>query len=244
MALLAAGCSKPAPEKVSPGVISQVAYFHVDPATAGSLHGKVTFRGVKPARAMISMDSEAECQQAHAGHPVYDEPVVVGKDAGLANTFVYIQSGLEGKKFEPVQEAVTLDQRGCMFVPRVIAIRAGQTLNLRNSDSVSHNVHPMPKENREWNQQQSPQTPDIQHRFARPEIMIPVKCNVHSWMHAYIGVVEHPYFAVTGADGRFAFGNVPPGDYTIAVWHERLGNQSQPVHVDASAHATVDFTYR
>jgi plastocyanin len=248
-AILAVRCgpTKP-PEKPAPGstagAAKPVEYFHVDPATAGSLGGKIAFRGVKPAKSVISMDSEAGCEQAHAGHPVYEESVVVSKAGGLANAFVYIQAGLEGKSFEPVKEAVVLDQHGCLFVPRVIGIRAGQTLDLKNSDSVSHNVHPVPKENREFNQQQSPESPDIQHRFPRPEIMIPVKCNVHSWMRAYIGVMEHPYFAVTGPDGSFEFANLPPGDYTVAVWHEKLGNQAKQVHVAPSARAGLDFTYR
>jgi len=248
-ALLAARCGntgKP-PEKAAPGpatAAKPIEYFHVDPATAGSLHGKIVFRGTKPARTVISMESEAGCQAAHAGHPVYDESVVVGKDGGLANAFVYIQAGLEGKNFEPVKEAVTLDQHGCLFVPRVLGIRAGQTLDVKNSDPVSHNIHPMPKENREFNSQQSPGTPDVEHRFPRPEIMIPVKCNVHAWMRAYIGVMPHPYFAVTGPDGSFQMSNVPPGDYTVAVWHEKLGDQTKQVHLDASATANVDFTYR
>jgi plastocyanin len=247
-ALLAARCgtTKP-PETPAPGpaaAAKSVEYFHVDPSTAGSLRGKIAFRGAKPARTAISMESEAGCQQAHAGHLVYEESVVVNKDGGLANAFVYIQTGLEGKNFEPAKEAVTLDQHGCLFVPRVIGIRAGQTLDVKNSDTVSHNVHPMPKENREFNEQQSPGSPDVQHRFPRPEIMVPVKCNVHSWMHAYIGVMPHPYFAVTGPDGSFEFANVPPGDFTIAVWHEKLGNQAKQVHLDPSTRAGVDFTYR
>jgi plastocyanin len=239
------GSTKPPEKAPEPAAAAKPAeYFHVDPATAGSVRGKIVFRGTKPAKTAISMASEAGCEQAHAGHPAYEESILVGKEGGLANAFVYIQAGLEGKTFEPVKEAVTLDQRGCLFVPRVIGIRAGQTLDLKNSDSVSHNVHPLPKENREFNQQQSPESADVEHRFPRPEIMIPVKCNVHSWMHAYIGVMAHPYFAVTGADGSFELANVPPGDYTIAVWHEKLGDQTQPVHVAASARAGADFTYK
>jgi hypothetical protein len=248
-ALLAAGCGGKPPEKAAPEAIKTeaiktVEYFHVDQATAGTLRGKITFKGAKPARQAISMEAEAGCRQAHAGHPVYDEPVVTGKDGGLANAFVYIQAGLEGKNFEPVKEPVNLDQHGCMFVPRVIGIRAAQPLDVKNSDAVSHNIHPMPQNNREWNEQQSPQSPVAEHKFARREIMIPVKCNVHSWMRAYIGVVEHPYFTVTRADGRFEWPNVPPGDYTIAVWHEKLGDQTRQVHVSPSSHAEADFLYK
>jgi hypothetical protein len=123
-------------------------------------------------------------------------------------------------------------------------MRAGQTLRVTNSDGVSHNIHPQPRNNREWNQQQEPQAPDLQRKFARTEIMIPVKCNVHAWMHAYIGVVEHPYFAVTGADGTFTWNNLPPGDYTVGVWHEKLGEQSQQVHLEKAGEAAVDFAFR
>ena len=129
-------------------------------------------------------------------------------------------------------------------MPRVIGVRTGQTLAVKNGDPVSHNIHPMPKNNREWNEQQSPESPEAEHRFGRPEIMIPVKCNVHSWMHAFIGVVAHPYFAVTGPDGSFEWSNVPPGDYTVDVWHEALGGRTKQVHVAASEHAAADFTYQ
>jgi hypothetical protein len=231
--------SKTAAEPAKP-----VTYFHVDPATAATLRGKIAFQGKKPARQLISMEAEAGCQKAHAGHPVYDEPVMVGKGGGLANAFVYIQSGLEGKSFEPPREAVHLDQHGCQFVPHVIAIRVAQPLDVTNSDAVSHNIHPMPRNNREWNEEQAPGAGPAQHKFARREVMIPVKCNIHAWMHAYMAVVEHPYFAVTGADGSFQWPNVPPGDYTVAVWHEKLGEQTRQVHVSASARAEVDFSYQ
>ncbi len=249
-AVALAGCGG-APEnrvpekKVAVEAPQPVEYFHVDPATAGTLAGSVTFHGAKPKPELISMEAEQGCQQANAGKPVYSPAVLTGKKAGLANAFVYIQAGLEGKKFEPVKEpAVVLDQHGCMFLPRVIGIRAGQTLDLKNGDSVAHNVHPMPANNREWNQEQAPHAPDVEHRFARPEIMIPVKCNIHAWMHAWIGVVDHPYFAVTGPDGAFEWKNVPPGDYTISVWHEKLGTQTQQVHLAPSGTAAVNFSYR
>jgi len=246
--LAACGGANPPETKTEPKKSAEpakpVVYFHVDPATAATVHGKVTFKGTKPARQAISMEAEKGCQEAHAGHPVYEEVVLAGKGGGLANAFVYIQAGLEGKTFEPPKDPVRLDQHGCLFIPRVIGIRAAQPLDVTNSDGVSHNIHPMPQNNREWNEQQGPHSEPAEHRFARRDVMIPVKCNIHNWMHAYIGVVEHPYFTVTGADGSFDWPNVPPGDYTIAVWHEKLGEQTRQVHVDPSARADVEFTYQ
>jgi plastocyanin len=240
--LIACGSKPEKTQKSEPA--KPVEYFHVDPTTAGKVHGRILYQGAKPTRQVIDMQSDITCKQEYGAKPVYDDPVVVGKEGGLANAFVYVQAGLEGKTFEPVKDPVVLDQHGCMFSPRALGVRAGQPLDLRNSDKVSHNVHPMPKNNREWNEQQSPGTPDAVHRFARTEVMIPVKCNIHQWMHAYIGVVEHPYFAVTGPDGSFDLTNVPPGDYTLAVWHEKLGDQTKQVHLAASANEAVDFTYR
>jgi plastocyanin len=232
-ALLLAACRQPA---AKPGPVE---YFHVDATAAGTVSGRVTFRGISPKPKRIMMNSDAGCPAE--GH---EETVVTGKGGGLANAFVYIQSGLEGKRFEPPGEAAVLDQRGCMYSPRVLGMRAGQRLVVRNSDQVSHNVHPMPANNRDWNQQQSPQAPDLEHRFPRSEVMIPVKCNVHSWMHAYIGVLDHPYFAVTGAAGDFEFRNVPSGDYMLAAWHETLGELKQPLHVAPSGKAAVELSYR
>jgi len=206
-----------------------VEIFHVDSATAGVINGKVTFSGKLPPPVLLNMDSDPVCQKIHAGHPVYDQAILTGKRGALANAFVYIQTGMEGRHFEPAQGSVLLDQTGCTFQPRVLGMRAGQILDVKNSDSVSHNVHPKPKNNYDWNQQQSPGAPDLEHKFPRPDVMIPVKCNVHSWMRAFIGVVDHPYFAVTGTDGSFELKNVPPGDYTVAVWQEKLGEQKQEV---------------
>ncbi len=235
------GCSgenAKAPKKpVEPG------YFKVDPATAGNIKGKVSFAGKRPAVKPISMDAEAACEKLH-DKPVDGSGFAVGKDGGLANVFVYIKSGLEGKAFEAPKEAVVLDQRGCMFVPRVIALQARQTLTVKNSDPVSHNIHPNPQNNREWNQQQSPGAPDLVRRFVRPEVMIPVKCNVHSWMRSYIGVLDHPYLAVTSEKGEFAWTAVPPGNYTIAAWHETFGELTENITVSTGAERAVKFTFR
>jgi plastocyanin len=181
--------------------------------------------------------------QANQGKTVYDEPVVVGKDGGLANAFVYVKTGLEGKKFEPSKEPVKITQHGCMFQPRAIGVLVGQNVDVANADQVSHNFHAMPSNNRDWDQQQSPGAADMEHRFPHPEIMIPVKCNVHAWMRAYIGVMPHPYFAVTGPDGSYEWGNLPPGDYTVAVWHEKLGERTAPLHVGPNGKESLDFTF-
>src|SRR4051794_6353913 len=151
-ALAMASCGGSAPpegaHKTEPAKVA-VAYFHVDSATAGKLHGRVVYDSDKPARHAIDMTSDAACKDEHGGKPVYDDPLVVGKDKGLANAFVYVKTGLEGKAFEPVKDPVVLDQKGCLFAPRTLGVRAGQPMALRNSDKVSHNVHPVPQNNRE-----------------------------------------------------------------------------------------------
>ena len=240
----ACGRNEAPPKKAAVEAPKPAEIFHVDPATAGVIKGKVTFTGKAPAPILLTMDSDPVCQKVHEGHPVYDQAILTGKGGALANSFVYIQTGMEGRRFEMPQGSVLLDQTGCTFQPRVLGIRAGQFLDVKNSDNVSHNVHPKPKNNYDWNQQQSPGAPDLEHKFPRADIMIPVKCTVHSWMHAFIGVVDHPYFAVTGTDGAFELKNVPPGDYTLAVWQEKLGEQKQEVHLAPSGTAEVHFTYQ
>jgi plastocyanin len=243
--LCAAGCGgvkSEAPKKAAEK--KPVEYFHVDPATAASVHGRIVFVGEKPPQKAISMEADAACQQAHQGKKVYEESVVTGNGGGLANAFVYIKAGLEGKNFEAPKEPVQIVQHGCKFEPRAIGVQAGQNVDVKNADPVSHNFHAMPSNNRDWDQQQSPGAADMEHRFPRPEIMIPVKCNVHSWMRAYIGVMPHPYFAVTAADGGFELRNVPPGDYTVAAWHEKFGEQTAQVHVAANGKEAVDFKFK
>ena len=230
-----AAAATPAPQPVS--------YFHPDPRTAGSVRGTITYRGPKPTATVLVMDAEQACVDMHTGKPVLDGQIVLGSGGGLANAFVYIKSGLEGKKFEPSKDAVVLDQKGCMFTPRVMGVQAGAPLAVRNSDPIAHNVHPVPKNNYEWNEGMSPNAPDAVHRFARTEVMFRVKCNVHPWMRAWIGVVEHPYFAVTGPDGAFDLKNVPPGEYTLAAWHEQLGELEARVTLAPSSSQSLDLTF-
>jgi len=218
-------------------------YFQVDPATAGSVTGKILFTGKKPAKKKIDLSEDPQCVKLHPAG-LYDESVVVNPDGTLSNVFVYIKQGLEGKTFAIPAEAVTIDQSGCAFRPRVLGIQTGQTLNVTNSDPVTHNIHPLAQVNRAWNQSQEPDSEPLKRRFKEREVMIRVKCNIHSWMRAWIGAVEHPYFAVTGKDGKFELKNVPPGDYTIEVWHEQYGTQEQKVTVKPSAREELAFTYK
>jgi hypothetical protein len=243
LALLAAGCGSGPKEGAAPvEKAAAPAVFQVDPATAATITGKVMFSGKKPARKPIAMNEEAACRRLHSS-PVLEEETVVNANGTLANVFVYVKAGLEGKTFPAPKDPVVIQQHGCMFRPRIIGIRTGQTLVVKNADPVSHNIHPMPKNNMEWNQQQAPQAGDLEREFARPEIMIPVKCNIHSWMKAYIGVVEHPYLAATGEEGSFELKKLPPGDYTLAAWHEKYGEQERQVKLAAAGSQTVEFSF-
>ena len=221
----------------------QKAYFKVDPATAGSIKGKVSFTGKAPTMQKIRMESEEDCMKLQKAAPT-DPTVTVNGNGTLRNVFVYIKSGLEGKEFEPVKAPVKFDQRGCMFVPRVVGIQAAQTLEIVNSDSVQHNIHPMPRKNREWNQAQAPGAGPLEREFAQPEVGIPVKCNVHAWMRAYFHVMPHPYFDSTTDQGTFEIKNLPPGEYVIEAWHEKYPAQEQKITVAASGAATADFTFK
>lgn len=241
------GCSgnteKKSAEAAPKAAPATPAYFHVDAATAGIVKGRIRFSGRKPARKAIDMSGDPACVEAHHSK-AYDESLVVNPDGTLANVFVYVKSGLEGKVFEVPSTPVTIDQRGCWFHPRVLGIQTTQTLQVINSDPVTHNIHPMAEINREWNHSQGQGDAPLARRFLKPEVMIRVKCNIHSWMHAFIGVVEHPYFAVTGAGGTFEMPNLPPGDYVIEAWHETLGTQQQKITVAPSGKIQADFTFK
>lgn len=244
--LFVAGCSSSAPPPAkteAPKVEAAPVYFKVDTATAGTVTGKIRFTGKAPARKKIDLDEDPQCAKLHK-EPVYDETVQVGRKGALVNAFVYIKTGFEGRKFEPPADPVVIDQHGCGFVPRVIGMQTGQALKAVNSDPVTHNIHPRAKVNREWNQNQPEGAEPAVRKFAFPEVMIRVKCNIHPWMKAWIGVVDNPYFAVTGADGGFEMKNVPPGVYTIEAWQEALGMQEQQVTVAASGKAAAEFTFK
>ncbi len=219
----------------------------VDQATVGTITGKITFTGAKPKLATIKMDQDPVCVGKHSS-PVHVEDGDVSANGTLPNVFVYIKEGADKYAWPTPSDAVTLDQDGCMYKPHVLGVQVDQTLHIVSSDATTHNIHPQPKDNREWNESQAPGAAALDKKFARAEVMIPVKCNQHPWMKAYVGVVKNPLFAVTGADGTFTIKGVPPGDYTIEAWTATGGaqgqTQEQKVTVGAKEAKTVDFGFK
>jgi hypothetical protein len=250
--LMTGACSRtqapPAPEQAKAPAVPAVSakppvYFSVDPATAGTLTGKVRFTGKRPPRKTVDMDEDPQCQKLHHT-PVSDNAVEVNRNGTLANVFIYVKQGLEGKTFKPPTTPAVMDQKGCWFIPRVLGIQTGQPFDVTNSDPVTHNIHPRAHINREWNHSQAEGAPPLEREFTQREIMIRVKCNIHSWMHAWIGVVDNPYFAVTGSDGAFSLKNLPPGAYTIEAWQEALGSQEQQVTISPSGKSEISFSFK
>jgi hypothetical protein len=219
------------------------AVTEVDPATAGKIAGKVAFEGTAPEPEVIDMSAEPTCQEQYPDGAT-TETVVVNDNGTLANVFVYVKSGLEGKTFATPSEPVVLDQKACHYTPHILGVQTNQPIIIRNSDAFLHNIHPQPKNSRPFNIGQPKEGMETEKTFSAAEIMIPVGCDVHDWMSAYIGVVDHPYFAVTGSDGSFEIPNLPPGDYTVEAWHEEYGVQEMKVTVGEKASATADFTFK
>ena len=210
---------------------------------AGQITGKVLFEGTRPELQQIYMNKDPECVRENQGRTVYVQDGAVNSNGTLPNVFVYIKSGLEKAHFATPKTPVVLDQQGCIFVPHVLGIMVGQTLKVLNSDFTTHNVHVMPKNNPQWNQSQPPGGAPFYKKFTHPEIMIPVGCNEHPWMKAYIGVVSNPLYAVTGTNGTFTIKGVPPGEYTIEAWTATFGTQEKSVRVHAHESTTIDFTF-
>ena len=214
----------------------------VDAATAGNIAGKITFEGAPPKPGVVRMDSDPNCVQP--GVTSTDETVVVGGDGALRNVFVYVKDGLGNLRFPVPAQPLVLDQKGCHYVPHVLGVQVGQSVEILNSDNTLHNVHAVPKANQEFNMGQP--LPGIKHthQFSTREVMVPFKCDVHPWMQAWVGVLDHPYFAVTGADGSFSLKGLPPGTYTIEAWHESLGTQTQSVTIGEKESKDIQFSFK
>ena len=215
-----------------------------DEANGATITGKVSFEGTKPTAKNIDMSANPVCTKAHAASPAKTEDVVVNDNNTLKYVFVWVKSGLPDQTWQVPTTPITLDQNGCMYKPHVVGVMAGQQIAIKNSDPTNHNIHPQPQTNQEWNESQPPGSESKMKSFARQEVMIPVKCNIHPWMRSYIGVVGHPFFAVTGDDGTFTIKGLPPGTYTIETWHEKYGTQDQQVTVGPKDSKTLDFSYQ
>jgi hypothetical protein len=228
--VLLAGCGKK--EETAEQPAAAPAATPIDPATAATVSGTVNFDGTPPPAAKIDMSQDPACKGTNTAE------AVVASGGRLANVFVYVKDGLGNRAFDIPKEAVTLDQSGCRYHPHMLGVMAG------HSDPTTHNIHPQPKDNREWNESQPPQSAPLQKNFTREEILLPVKCNQHPWMKMYINVVKNPFYAVTGADGKFEIKGLPPGDYTLAFVHEKLGEKDEKVTLAAKENKTVDQTFK
>jgi plastocyanin len=210
----------------------------IDPSTVATISGTVKFDGAAPKAAKIDMSQDPACKGANEA-----ESVVV--DSGnLANVFVYVKDGLGNRTFDVPKDPVVLDQQGCKYHPHVLGVMTGQTVQIKNDDPTTHNIHPTPKDNREWNESQPPQSAALEKNFAREEIMLPVKCNQHPWMKMYVNVVKSPFYAVTDKSGKYEIKGLPPGDYTIGFVQEKLGEQDQKVTVAAKESKNVDQSFK
>jgi hypothetical protein len=210
--------------------------------TEATIVGTISFEGIPPKPLRIDTSADPVCETVN---PEATTDWVVVKDHKLANVVVYLQSeSLNLYSFDVPSAEVTLEHKGCRYLPHVLGMQTQQTLKVLNSDPTTHNTHPTPKNNREWNQSQPPGAAALEQRFAWPELFIPIKDNQHPWEKAYVGVFSHPFFAVSSADGTFRISGAPPGQYTVVAWHERLGEQTVDVFLAGSEQKTLDFTFK
>ena len=208
---------------------------------AGTITGHVTYTGTPPKMYKIDMSDDPSCIQPGAA-PVTAENVVTGPNHGLKNVVVYVSAGAPDENQIP-EQAVTIEQKGCRYVPHVVVIHTGQEVRILNRDQTLHNVHPTPKANRQWNKSQPPGAPAISEKFDQAEFF-PVRCNVHPWMRGYIAVLKTSHYDVSQDDGSFKLPNLPPGKYTITAWHEEYGTQTADVTITGEETQTVTFNFK
>ena len=210
-------------------------------ASGGDVAGKVLFKGTAPKQARIFMTGDPRCATLHKD-PVYAEDVIVNPNGTLRNVIISVKSDLVSKTLPAPATHATLDQRGCRYEPHVLAMMTGQSLEVINDDPTLHNVHTLSTVNPAFNVAQPKQGMKLDKMFTKAEIF-KVKCEVHPWMAAYIGVFDSPYFCVTGDDGSFVLKGLPPGNYVLEAWHERYGTRTISVKVPAKGTTTMNVEY-
>jgi plastocyanin len=213
------------------------------PQGGATITGKIKFTGTKPAMSRIDMSEEPKCKAKYTSTPPTEETVVVNPNGTLGNVFVYVKSGLPANaKYPAPSTPVEIDQDGCQYRPHVLGVMAGQTLAIKNSDGILHNIKAKAVKNRPFNISQ-PTNMTSSRTFSAPEVTVGLECNVHGWMRAWLAVLPHPFFAVSGGDGSFSIKAVPPGTYTIEAWHEKYGAQTASVTVAGTETKTAEFTF-
>jgi len=233
---------KRSPEKPAEKPSPEKSIAKLQTAGRSVISGHVFFTGVAPAPRVYDVSLDNACGAGHDERRTTEE-VVVSRDGGLQNVFVYVSKGLDGFTVDAPSSPVLLDQRGCRFAPHVLGIQVGQPLRIMNSDATLHNVHAQATVNKAFNLGMTVKVREVQRVFDAAEIMIPVRCNVHPWMGAYIGVVDHPFYSVSDSAGFFSLGNLPAGDFTIEAWHENFGRQQQSLTIGEAETRTLDFTF-
>ena len=211
---------------------------------ASTITGTITFDGKAPVLRPIAMDAEPVCAKKHAGHPVQNEMLVLGTGQTMGNVMVWVSKGLPaGKTYPAPKDPVVVDQDGCMYLPHVMGIMVGQPYRILNTDGILHNIHTLPKINPSFNRGQPATVKEMTTNFPKAESMFQIKCDVHPWMSAYMGVFTHPFYSVTKTDGKFTISGLDPGTYEITAWHERLGTQTAMVTVSGTDTKSQNFKF-
>lgn len=210
---------------------------------ASSITGTVTFTGKAPSLKPLAMDADPACAKKHSG-PVANEMLELGSGNTMGNIMVWVSKGLPaGKTWPAPKTPVVIDQNGCQYKPHVMGIMVGQPYKILNSDGILHNIHTLPKINPSFNRGMTATVKEVTTSFDKPEAIFHIKCDVHPWMSAYLGVFTNPFYSVSGTDGKYTISGLDPGTYEITAWHERLGTQTASVTVAASGAKTQDFKF-